>query len=298
MNLRKSERISILRGGISDEYKISVLTADQVFETLKKKYETSIINVDNNYDKLIRNLKKYQPNKVFNCLHGSFGEDGQIQSILNYLKIPYTHSGVLASALAMNKVLSKKIFKALGISHPRTINNLSKCEFPLIIKPISGGSSNGLNKIETRQDLINFEKNNSLEKFIIEEFIEGREITVGILEDKICGIMEIVFENELYDYKNKYEEIAVHIINPELPEDIIDKIKKYSLTVHKELNCRCLSRLDFRYNSNDNKIYLLEINTQPGLTKNSLLPEMARDLGIDFLQLCETILSSAQCEEI
>ena len=136
MNLRKSERISILRGGISDEYKISVLTADQVFETLKKKYETSIINVDNNYDKLISNLKKYQPNKVFNCLHGSFGEDGQIQSILNYLKIPYTHSGVLASALAMNKVLSKKIFKALGISHPRTINNLSQLEFPLIIKSI------------------------------------------------------------------------------------------------------------------------------------------------------------------
>ena len=111
MNLKKSDRISILRGGISDEYEISKLTADQVFDTLRKKYKTSIINVDNDYQNLINNLKKQKPNKVFNCLHGSFGEDGQIQSILNYLKIPYTHSGVLASALAMNKVISKKYLK-------------------------------------------------------------------------------------------------------------------------------------------------------------------------------------------
>ena len=110
--------------------------------------------------------------------------------------------------------------------------------------------------------------------------------------------MEIIFENELYDFKNKYEEIATHIINPRLPQEIIKKLKEYSLMVHNEINCKCLSRLDFKYSTAENKIYLLEINTQPGLTKNSLLPEMARDLGIDFLQLCETILSSAQCEEI
>ena len=298
MNLKKSDRISILRGGISDEYEISKLTADQVFDTLRKKYKTSIINVDNDYQNLINNLKKQKPNKVFNCLHGSFGEDGQIQSILNYLKIPYTHSGVLASALAMNKVISKKIFEALGISYPHTMNNSTKLKFPLIAKPICGGSSNGLKKIENSKEFEKFKKNNLLEKFLIEEYIEGREITVGILNDKICGVMEIIFENELYDFKNKYEEIATHIINPRLPQEINKKLKEYSLMVHNEINCKCLSRLDFKYSTAENKIYLLEINTQPGLTKNSLLPEMARDLGIDFLQLCETILSSAQCEEI
>ena len=130
MNLKNLIEFSILRGGISDEYEISKLTADQVFDTLRKKYKASIINVDNDYQNLINNLKKQKPNKVFNCLHGSFGEDGQIQSILNYLKIPYTHSGVLASALAMNKVISKKIFKALGISYPHTMNNSTKLKLP------------------------------------------------------------------------------------------------------------------------------------------------------------------------
>ncbi len=301
MNLKRSDRISILRGGISDEKKISMLTADQVFETISKKYSTSIINVSNNYHELIDNLSKSKPDKVFNCLHGFFGEDGQIQSILNYLKIPYTHSGVLASSLAMNKIVSKKLYQSLGINCPKTIRvpkNFDENKIPLIIKPICGGSSNGLIKVKTGNQLKKFFENNSIEKFMIEEFIEGREITVGILNDKICGVMEIIFDNELYDYKNKYEDIAKHIINPELPEEIKLKIKEFSLKAHKEINCRCISRIDFRYNPNTDKIYLLEINTQPGLTKNSLLPEMAKDIGIDFLQLCEIILSSAKCEGI
>ncbi len=301
MNLKKSDKISILRGGISDEKKISMLTADQVFDALSQKYKTSIINVDNNYEELINNLKKYKPDKVFNCLHGFFGEDGQIQSILNYLKIPYTHSGVLASALAMNKVVSKKIYQSLGVNCPKTIkveDDLCDVQLPLIIKPVCGGSSNGLVKVKTKKQLQNFIKNNNLEKYIVEEYINGREITVGILNNKICGIMEIIFDDELYDYKNKYEDIATHLINPKLPLEINQKIQELSLRVHRGINCKCLSRLDYRYNSEMNEIYLLEINTQPGLTKDSLLPEMAREIGIDFLQLCEMILSSAQCEGI
>ena len=139
VNLRKSDRISILRGGISDEKKISMLTADQVFETLSKKYSTSIINVGNNYHELISNLSKSKPDKVFNCLHGFFGEDGQIQSILNYLKIPYTHSGVLASSLAMNKIVSKKLYQSLGINCPKIIRvpkDFDENKIPLIIKLI------------------------------------------------------------------------------------------------------------------------------------------------------------------
>ena len=299
-NLKKSEKISILRGGISDERQISIFTANQVFETLKKKYRTTIIDVSDNCLEFIDNLIKSKPDKVFNCLHGFFGEDGQIQSILNYLKIPYTHSGVLASSISMNKKISKEFFKSLDVKYPETINLnkiLKKKDFPIIAKPICGGSSNGLLKINDENEMnILKKKNNELEKFIFEEFIDGREITVGILDDKVCGIMEIVFDSELYDFKNKYVDIAKHVINPILPKLVNEKIKETSIKVHKSLGCICLSRLDFRYNNDTNEFYLLEINTQPGLTKDSLLPEMANKSGINFLDLCEIILSNAKCE--
>ena len=122
---------------------------------------------------------------------------------------------------------------------------------------------------------------------MFEEFIVGREITVGILENRICGIMEIIYDSDVYDYKNKYQEIATHVINPNLNVKVIEKLKHISLMVHNEINCKCLSRLDFRYNEKIDETFLLEINTQPGRTPNSLLPEMAKDKGIDFLELCE-----------
>ena len=131
---------------------------------------------------------------------------------------------------------------------------------------------------------------------LIEEFIYGRELTVGILENKICGIMEIKFSEELYDYNNKYINIAEHIISPKLPKKIEKELIESSLKVHSTLNCNCISRIDFRYNEETNKTYLLEVNTQPGLTKNSLLPEMARERGISFLKLCKILLKNCICE--
>ena len=151
MSLKKSDKISILRGGISDEKDISILSANQVFQTLNKKYKTSVINVDSNCNKLIKELKNNRPDKVFNCLHGFFGEDGQIQSILNYLSIPYTHSGVLTSSLAMNKIISKKFYESLGIMCPKNFKINGKINFPIIAKPVCGGSSNGLLKIENKK---------------------------------------------------------------------------------------------------------------------------------------------------
>ena len=301
MNLKKYEKISVLRGGISEEKEISVLTANQVYKTLQKKYDTTLIDVDNDCNKLINDLIKSKPDKVFNCLHGVFGEDGQLQSILNYLKIPYTHSGVLASSIAMNKVISKYFYKALGIKFPQhfDINSkFTKSSYPFIIKPICGGSSKNLLKIENQKQLNDFKKNdiNKLHQYMVEDFIDGREITVGILEDKICGIMEIIFDSEIYDFKNKYQVIAKHVLNPKLPENVKKKLKDISLKVHKKINCKCISRLDFRYNTKSEELFLLEINTQPGLTQNSLLPEMAKSKGTDFLELCEILLSYAECE--
>ncbi len=300
MNLRKSEKISVLRGGISDEKEISILTANQVYKTLQKKYNTTLIDVDHDCNKLINDLIKSKPDKVFNCLHGIFGEDGQLQSILNYLKIPYTHSGVLASSIAMNKVISKYFYKSLGIKFPQNYDINSKftnSSYPLIVKPICGGSSKNLLKIENEKQLNDFKNNDTeLHKYMVEEFINGREITVGILEDKICEIMEIVFDSEIYDFKNKYQTIAKHVLDPKLPENVKQKLKDISLKIHRALNCKCISRLDFRYNNKSKELFLLEINTQPGLTQNSLLPEMAKSKGIDFLKLCEILLTSAECE--
>ena len=300
MSLKKSEKISVLRGGISDEKEISILTANQVYKTLQEKYYTTLIDVDHDCNKLINDLIKSKPDKVFNCLHGIFGEDGQLQSILNYLKIPYTHSGVLASSIAMNKVVSKYFYKSFGIRFPQNYDINSKftnSSYPLIVKPICGGSSKNLLKIENEKQLNNFKTNDTeLHKYMVEEFIDGREITVGILEDKICGIMEIIFDSEIYDFKNKYQTIAKHVLDPQLPENVKQKLKDISLKIHKALNCKCISRLDFRYNNKSKELFLLEINTQPGLTQNSLLPEMAKSKGTDFLKLCEILLTNAECE--
>ncbi len=297
----KYKKIAILSGGISDEREISKMSASAVHVALKESYITELIDVDNNCLKLISNIEEFKPDIVFNCLHGFFGEDGQIQSLLNYLKIPYTHSGVLASSISMNKKFSKIYFKNLGIETPLEINlnNLNQINFPIISKPICGGSSNDLVKLNNLKQVNEFlnKYKNRTDTFMFEKFIEGREITVGILNNDICGIMEIEFKNSVYNYENKYINLAKHIMNPNLPVEITNELISQSIMVHKSLGCNCVSRVDFRYNQKENKLYLLEINTQPGLTLNSLLPEMALSNKMNFFQLCEIILRNAQCEE-
>ena len=301
--LRKYKKISILQGGISDESEISLLSAKEVYRTLKNKYNVTLIDVNRDCTKLISDIKKSKPDIIFNCLHGYFGEDGQIQSILNYLEIPYTHSGVLTSSILMNKYFSKILFEKLGVATPignliANINLEKKIRFPLIVKPICGGSSNQLFKINNSNQLSSFleKKKKFLDKFIYEKFISGRELTVGILDNKVCGVMEIIFDDEIYDYKNKYLKIAKHEINPRLPKKISNLLISISENIHNKMNCNCVSRLDFRYSEENEKIFLLEVNTQPGLTKNSLLPEMAASKGLNFLELCEIILSNPECE--
>ena len=302
VSLKKFNKILILSGGISEERGISQLSANHVYETIKNKLRTKILDVSDNPKELLMKIQKFRPHVIFNCLHGHFGEDGQIQSILNYLKIPYTHSGVLTSAILMNKLISKKLFKSMGIRSPEIFNQKKirnqKLKFPIIIKPINGGSSYGLLKINNKKSLNEYLNNKKIKKnkMLIEEFIDGRELTVGILENKICGLMEIKFNQEIYDYDNKYINIAEHINNPKLPKRIEKELIENSLKIHSSLNCNCISRIDFRYNEKKNKTYLLEVNTQPGLTKNSLLPEMAKENGISFFKLCEILIKNSICE--
>ena len=302
MSSKKFKKIVILSGGVSEEKDISKLTANEVHKILRTKYNVELLNVTHNSKKLIDSLIRINPDVAFNCLHGFFGEDGQIQSILNYLKIPYTHSGVMTSSVLMNKKISKMIFSNLNVSTPKSIDikqRKIKKKFPLIAKPINGGSSNNLFKINNYNDLELFLKKykKNVDSFIFEDFIPGREITVGVLDNKVCGVMEIVFNSEIYDFKNKYVKIAKHIINPNVPKPIIKELNQISLKIHKIMNCNCISRFDFRYNEKKNKIYLLEVNTQPGLTKNSLLPEMAEKIGIDFFNLCQILIENPICEK-
>ncbi|MDC3091536.1 D-alanine--D-alanine ligase, partial [Rickettsiales bacterium] len=294
------KRIAILVGGLSEEFDISIRTGKQVEKILEKKYVTKTIKVISDLNKLLSDLSFFKPNLVFNALHGNFGEDGQVQSLLNILKIPYTHSGVASSSIGMDKFLSKLIFKQKGILCPfgikTTIKELKNEELKIaqIIKPINGGSSIGIYKLEPKEKkknlkiLNNFDSNDEV---LLEQFIPGREITVGILDDKICGITEIVPRFDFYDYKSKYIDVAKHIQNPKISEKIKNKLFESSILAHKTLGCNCISRCDFRYNEDKEEAYLLEINTQPGLTENSLLPEMALANGISFLELCEILIT-------
>ena len=304
--MKNSKKIIVLKGGLSGEREISIRTGNQVEKALNKQHNVNGILVSHDLLLLTQKILEIKPDVIFNALHGNFGEDGQIQSILNALKIPYTHSGVIASSIGMNKYFSKIIFENIGIRCPKGSKfklgsiRKTKIKIPSIIKPISGGSSIGIAKIfkneQISEKLIN--TNSKDEDYLVEDFIDGREITVGILNNTICGITEIITNSKFYDFKSKYVKVAQHIQNPKLPAQIICELKKNSLLAHNTLGCNYISRSDFRYDEKNQKLYLLEINTQPGLTSDSLIPEMAKKNGISFVKLCNMLIDSAKCEKL
>jgi len=298
------KKILILAGGISKERLISLDTGFQVAKELKKNgYNVKISEPDNN---LIKNINKFRPNVIFNALHGQFGEDGYIQTILEGFKIPYTHSGVIASSLAMDKEISKKIFIKNKINTPKYIrysydkNNFDlikiiekKLKFPVVVKPINEGSSVNV-FICTKKNIskiLNSMK--SYKQVIIEEFIGGREIQVAIMGNKKLGAIELKPKRKFYDYQAKYNTNAKteHIIPVVLPNNKLNEVMNMSLKAHKVIGCKGVTRSDFKFF--ENKFYLLEINTQPGMTKLSLVPEIAKYKGITFIKLIEWILKDA-----
>ena len=298
------KKILILAGGISKERLISLDTGLQVAKELKKNgYNVKISEPDSN---LTKNINKFKPNVIFNALHGQFGEDGYIQTILEGFKIPYTHSGVVASSLAMNKDLSKKIFIKNKINTPKYIkysydkNNFDlikiiekKLKFPVVVKPINEGSSVNV-FICTKKNILRIIKSMKIYKqILIEEFIGGREIQVAIMGNKKLGAIELKPKRNFYDYQAKYNTNAKteHIIPVSLPNNKLNEIMNLSLKAHKVIGCKGVTRSDFKFYKN--KFYLLEINTQPGMTKLSLVPEIAKFRGITFIKLIEWILKDA-----
>jgi len=302
------KKILIISGGISKERLISLDTGLQVARELKKNgYKVKISEPDNN---LSQNINQFKPSVIFNALHGQFGEDGYIQTILEGFKIPYTHSGTVASALAMDKEISKKIFIKNKITTPKFIkysyekNNLDlikiiekKLKFPVILKPINEGSSVNV-FICTKKNILKVLKLlESYKQIIIEEFIAGREIQVAIMGGIKLGAIELKPKRKFYDYQAKYDAKAKteHIIPVELSKNKLDEVMNMALKAHKVIGCKGVTRSDFKFYNN--KFYLLEINTQPGMTSLSLVPEIARYKGITFIELIEWILKDASAKK-
>ena len=298
------KKILILSGGISKERLISLDTGLQVANELKKnRYKVKICEPDTNLEKIIKNFK---PSVIFNALHGQFGEDGYIQSIIERFKIPYTHSGVIASAIAMDKDISKKIFIKNNIRTPRYFiysYNLKKLDllkkinkffsFPVVVKPLNEGSSVNVyicNKKNIFKILISLR---NYKKIMIEEFIGGREIQVAIMGNNKLGAIELKPKRKFYDYEAKYNSRAKtqHIIPVDLPKHKLTQVMNIALKAHNKIGCKGVTRSDFKYFNE--KFYLLEINTQPGMTKLSLVPEIAAYRGISFIELIEWIIKDA-----
>ena len=293
-----SNLIVVLMGGLSGERKISLLTGKACSKALKKKgYKVVDLDAKGYF---VDELKQLKPKIVFNALHGKYGEDGFVQSILESLKIPYTHSGVLSSSLAMDKELSRLIFIKNNLKVPKyfllqkdhegnlnkKINN-KKIKFPIVIKPINEGSSLGVSICKNKKQFKNKYKKlmENYDKILVEEYIPGREIQVAVMGEKALGAIELVPRRQFYDYTAKYsntaqtQHIMPALLSPKKYKEILGLAKK----AHELLGCRGITRSDFRFFKN--KFYLLETNTQPGLTKLSLVPEIAQYCGIKFEDL-------------
>jgi D-alanine-D-alanine ligase len=298
------KKILVLCGGISKERLISLETGKQVAKELRKnKYKVITCEPNNRF---LDKIKHFKPHIIFNALHGQFGEDGYIQMILETQKIPYTHSGVIASSIAMDKEISKKIFIKNKILTPKyikfnyeknkknTIKTIEqKLKFPVVIKPINEGSSVNVHICNKKNIIKNLNKLNSYNQILIEEFIPGREIQVAIMGNKKLGAIELKPKRKFYDYEAKYSSNAKteHLIPVNLSKKDLKKISNITLKAHKVIGCRGVTRSDFKFYKG--KFYLLEINTQPGMTKLSLVPEIASYKGISFIKLIEWILKDA-----
>ena len=298
------KKILVLMGGISGERKISLLSGRACFNALKKKkYNVKILDPKGNF---LDQLRKIKPDIVFNALHGRFGEDGFVQSILEMEQIRYTHSGVLASSIAIDKEISKKIFIKKKINTPKYfVFNLSsnenifqelkrkKISFPVIIKPINEGSSLGVyicNK-KNIQKKIKLLKN--YEKILIEEFVSGQEIQVAIMNGKKLGAIELKPKRKFYDYYAKYfkKSRTEHIMPAALSKKKYNEVLDIAKKAHYALGCKGITRSDFKFYKN--KFYLLEVNTQPGMTQLSLVPEIAAYRGIKFEDLVDWMIKDA-----
>ncbi len=297
-------RVAVLLGGISAEREVSRTSGTQVSAALEQAgFEVTRIEVTEDLAALLRALTP-RPDVVFNALHGRFGEDGVIQGVLDYLGIPYTHSGVRASAMAMDKAAAKAVFAAAGlpVAPHRVIDIVELTDHdplppPYVVKPVNEGSSVGVSIVrDGDNDRARVVAEWHYGPAMVEQYIPGRELTVGVLEDHALAVTEILSAETFYDYRAKYAAGGSrHVVPAEIPADIAKQAMDIALAAHKALGCRGASRADLRYDDETGRLVLLEVNTQPGMTPTSLLPEQAAYTGMDFPTLCTWMVERAAC---
>jgi D-alanine-D-alanine ligase len=296
--------VAVLFGGMSAEREVSLNTGLQVIDALREAgYEVTPIEVTENLGAMIAALTP-APDVVFNALHGRFGEDGTVQGVLDYLGIPYTHSGVRASALAIDKAAAKAVFSHAGLPvAPHRIIEISELADhdplppPYVVKPINEGSSVGVSIMRAGDNRhAQVIENWHFGPAMVEQFIPGRELTVCVLEDRALAVTEILTGEEFYDYHAKYTPGGSHHVLPaKLSPELTNRAMDISLAAHRALGCRGASRADLRYDEENDRLVLLEVNTQPGMTRTSLLPEQAAYVGMSFPALCAWMVERAAC---
>jgi D-alanine-D-alanine ligase len=302
------KHVAVLMGGLSNERSVSLSSAQFCAGALRNA-GYRVTEVDVGYD-IAERLRELKPDVAFNALHGPYGEDGTIQGVLEFLRIPYTHSGVLASALAMNKHQAKMMLKAAGIpvtdhviANRAEVARSHVMPTPYVIKPIADGSSVGVFVVKADQshppqELLR-EDWNAGEEVMVERYIPGRDLTCAVMGDVALGVTEIVTDFSFYNFEAKY---AVggsnHILPAQLQPKIYDKVQKMALKAHAALGCRGVTRTDFRFNDKagpDGELVCLEINTQPGMTATSLAPEQARHAGHSNEEFVAWMVEDASC---
>ena len=306
----RQKTILVVQGGVSSEREISLKSGKACIKAIKE-LKHKVISFDPAKEHLSK-IKKYKKkiNLIFNALHGKDGEDGVVQSFFEYFKIPYTHSGIVSSMNAMDKVISKKIFKKNNLLTPNyiSINSVNYLKFlkkkdltnlnfnyPMVVKPSNEGSSIGVeickNFNQLKKSIVKLIK--SYKTLIIENYIAGQEIQVAVINGKALGAIELKPRREFYDYKAKYSKSALtkHIMPAHINKNDYNIVLKLAEKAHRVLNCRGVTRSDFKFTNN--KFYLLEINTQPGMTNLSLVPEIAKYVGISFNDLVKKIIDDA-----
>jgi len=299
---KNTPHIIVLFGGISAEREPSLLSAKNLLTSIKN-HNYRITPVDMGID-VAEVLRKLNPDLVFNMLHGTYGEDGCVQGVLEILGIPYTHSGLLSSAIALDKIYSQQLFIQAGIRCPKRVIitkgqdlSIEPMEKPYVIKPVNQGSSLGVEVIFAEDDFdLNQYHFKYGDKAIIEEYISGKEIQVAVLDGKAVGTLEVVLlkEKRFNDYECKYSDgFCKHICPAELRDDVTKKIMKVAETAHNIINCRGITRAELIYNEESDKIYFLEINTHPGLTSSSFIPDILRYNDISMGDLFNILVKEA-----
>ena len=302
-----SKSVTVLMGGWSAEREVSLASGAACADALNDAgYDVTAVDVSRNLKTLIDALKP-APDVVFNALHGRFGEDGRIQSLLDILGLPYTHSGVLASALAMDKQSAKALFAARGIPCPEgklltiaEIGDSMPLNPPFVVKPNNEGSSVGVMVIRQGDNRVTFDNWPYGDDVLVEQYIDGRELTVAVIGDRALGVTELRPNVGFYDYEAKYTGGKTeHICPAPIPDEITELAMEYAVLAHQALGCRGVSRSDFRYDdteSSPGRLYMLEVNTQPGMTPLSLVPEQAAHAGMSMSDLVAWMVENATCD--